>query len=475
MSRSLHPASPHLHSSLPRRISSDPAVVPALIAFAIFYASNVGPRLLNAAVRALQTRDRLRQLPSMVKHILLSALSRNELPAFWFFLLGSSVSTTRIIERLFPKRRLSLRQSSFLGSAIASMLVMRWHQRRVRKSVAVKQIESVVSEKLDHHDHSRTIDTTLFTFTSACDYLFRRHILARNRLPISLNTCDMLSFVSSSSVVMYAWFYRPDRLPKSYNTWITRYADLDTRLLDMLRLAQQRKFIYGVETGMAGILEPMTKNLGLPREYGDPVKSIPLPCVLIHENMAENCEMHAVLRFWKAFKAALVIYLPLNTVLQLRNLRSRTPILAQIAHVLKSSARSSSFLGLFVTLTWYGVCLTRSRLGPYFFPKAKPITWDNTLGPLLGCLICGWSILLETPQRWGELAQFVSPRAIGTLLPVSFDEAHEWFESLVFSASYAVLFSALSVNRSNRRLGVREPNDVRLRGMMGYALTTIMR
>lgn len=358
----------------------------------------MGPRLFNAIVRALRSHDRLRQLPSVTKHILLTAFSLSELPLFWALLFGSSVSARRLIEAAIiqtgglKQRRRYHGLTSFLGAAVASSIVMRWHQRRVRKSAAIKEIESVIDEKLDSHDRSRTIDTTLFTVTAAVDYLFRREVLNRSRLAITESSYDIMSFVASCAIVMYAWFYKPERLPKSYNTWITRYADLDTHLLEMLRMAQNHTFAYGVDNGISEMMEPMCKKIGVPREYGDPSVSIPLPCVLIHENMATNCEMHAVLRFWKSFKGAMLIYLPLNLILRLRSTKSASSIMQRLLLVLRSSARSSSFLGLFVTLTWYGVCLTRSRLGPWFFPKAKPITWDNTLGPALGCLLCGWSM-----------------------------------------------------------------------------------
>lgn len=88
-------------------------------------------------------------------------------------------------------------------------------------------------------------------------------------------------------------------------------------------------------------------------------------------------------------------------------------------------------------------------------------------------LICITGVLLEVPQRRGELALFVSPRALGALLPLDFDRTYEWAERAIFSVSFAILFSAASTARMNRLIGRQD--RLRLRGMMGYAITTVMR
>ena len=64
-------------------------------------------------------------------------------------------------------------------------------------------------------------------------------------------------------------------------------------------------------------------------------------------------------------------------------------------------ARSSLFLASYIAnvFAWiYGVRLT--------------LRDDTTLGPLLGCATCGFSILLESKQRRAELALYVFPRAL---------------------------------------------------------------
>lgn len=98
----------------------------------------------------------------------------------------------------------------------------------------------------------------------------------------------------------------------------------------------------------------------------------------------------------------------------------------------------------------YGVCLTRSRIGPTVFPSKSRTFWDDTTGPLIGCLLCGWSIFLESPKRRAEMALYVAPRAMATILPVpetaSIREGKESgrkrLESIAFAVSLAVLMTA---------------------------------
>lgn len=79
--------------------------------------------------------------------------------------------------------------------------------------------------------------------------------------------------------------------------------------------------------------------------------------------------------------------------------------------------RSATFLSTFVQLMWLGVCSTRT----FFFARLFPwISHDYIDGPY-GCvfvasLICGSSIWIESPRRRGEIALYVLPRAIRTIL-----------------------------------------------------------
>ena len=43
--------------------------------------------------------------------------------------------------------------------------------------------------------------------------------------------------------------------------------------------------------------------------------------------------------------------------------------------------------------------------------------WDGGLDVGAGCVMCGWSILIEAERRRHEMAIFVAPRAAATFLP----------------------------------------------------------
>lgn len=56
--------------------------------------------------------------------------------------------------------------------------------------------------------------------------------------------------------------------------------------------------------------------------------------------------------------------------------------------------------------------LGRTRLGPRLFPSIPQQTWDAGTAPMLGCMACGLSVLIENKRRRGEMALYVAPRAL---------------------------------------------------------------
>jgi hypothetical protein len=83
-----------------------------------------------------------------------------------------------------------------------------------------------------------------------------------------------------------------------------------------------------------------------------------------------------------------------------------------------SALRSATFLSTFVSSYWYTVCLTRSLVLAKYFPRISHDFWDGPFGCIFaGCLVCGSSIWIENGKRRGEMALYVGPRAIRTILP----------------------------------------------------------
>jgi len=229
--------------------------------------------------------------------------------------------------------------------------------------------------------------------------------------------CDAIVFALSCSKIMHCWFYSPSSLPPAYTQWITRLANMDTRLLEALRLLKSGKWSYGSMVNRE-LLMNMSKDIGLPPNWGDPSQQKKIPCQLIHSNLAVSCEGNAFIRWLRAFKQSLAIYLPVHILpmlmFNLRNLRKDpTPTLIK---TLLGALRSATFLSTFVASIWYAVCLTRTRIGPKLFPNLPNHNMLDNKVALIGCLVCGISILIESKRRRSEMALYVLPRALYAFL-----------------------------------------------------------
>lgn len=311
------------------------------------------------------------------------------------------------------------------AAALASFRLL--NQDRAREQLNISDEKSRSSRRhvdsVDSVDSAgRTLDLTLFGLVRAVDVCLAL-LWARNRSRFSSKVAETIEhtavptmFATSSALVMWTWFYTPELLPPSYRTWISSAAQIDERLPQALRELRQGTFIYGKDTGREALLGDMSSELGMPREWGDPAKTVPIPCELYHSGTGKNCEYHALSRFWRGWRFAMAMYLPLNLgVLLLR----RTATLQSVRQALKEASRSSAFLGAFVALFYYGVCLGRTRIGPRLMDEGTPTCQYLESGPNVatGCALCGWSILLEKAARRTEIAFFVAPRALATVLP----------------------------------------------------------
>jgi len=127
--------------------------------------------------------------------------------------------------------------------------------------------------------------------------------------------------------------------------------------------------------------------------------------------MGTDWRSNTLLRLRKALLAALAINVPVQllAVLVAKGpglARSPTAknIVRAVFKVCKGAVRSSLFIALFVSMIWAGVSVTRTVLRD-----------DTVVGPSLGSLFCGLSVLLEPRGRRQELASYVVPRAMQTL------------------------------------------------------------
>ncbi|KAF5875346.1 putative integral membrane protein [Botrytis fragariae] len=307
----------------------------------------------------------------------------------------------------------------------------------------------------------RTLDLTLFAFTRAVDCIVgelwarrksQRQVSGRwSRVDRTISSLtDPALFATSCALIMWAFIYTPARLPGAYNKWIKSAAQVDSRLLKALRYCRYGELKYGVETGQAHLLGDMCKDYGLPEEYGDPTKFIPFPCELVHMGAGPSCEFHAVSRFYKSFIWSASMYLPLNLALIFRNPKVSKKALT---HALKSSARSSAFLSTFITLFYYGICLTRTKFGPQILGTSPHACQAIDSGYCIGtgCWMCGWSVFIESAKRREEMGLFVAPRALATLLPRRYRWEDQWIERAIFAWGAAVVFTCVGENRNGIR------------------------
>jgi len=316
----------------------------------------------------------------------------------------------------------------------------------------------------------RTMDLTLFAATRAVDVLVgemwdrrkTRRIAAQKwtKAEAAISSlADSTIFASSCALIMWCWIYLPERLPRAYNKWIAGAAAVDARLITALNRCRWGELIYGQDTGQAPLLQSMCADYNWPEIWGDPAKTVPIPCEMVHMGTGKSCEYHAFRRFLKGFLMAGGMYGPLNVALQLRN-----PSMEGMKRALISSARSSAFLGSFIALFYYGVCLARTRVGPHVFGtdfKSRQMI-DSGICIGSGCMICGWSLLLENQGRRKDIALFVAPRALATLLPRRYEMKYQWRETALFATSTAIVFTCV------------QENPERVRGVLGKILSSVI-
>ncbi|PYH44226.1 uncharacterized protein BP01DRAFT_374810 [Aspergillus saccharolyticus JOP 1030-1] len=453
------------------------ALKPILRAYALGYLSSTTPRLISCLRRIqdskLSNKDRLKEL----LQTLTSAFRFESFPTFCALLIGGSTLAPPLLLRYLDhvRRKFKLSNTSLYTSQLmrfvrfVSAFLSAWfsfqllNKRPIRPqsvhrlSADDASLQSAIGPPKNDSPPStsvqlvgRSMDLTLFSLTRAADLMvcmvwlqWKRWRKARNHWTWAERVAPKLAnsglFAGSAAIVMWAWFYMPERLPRSYEKWIGEVAKVDSRLIEALRRARRGILVYGKDTGQAPLLQSMCREYGWPLDWGDPSRTVPIPCEMVHMGYGPSCEKHAVSRFTRTFKYACATYIPLQILLRLRKLKS----MSSLKHALITALRSSAFLASFVSIFYYSVCLARTRLGPKTFARdtITPLMWDSGLCVGAGCLMCGWSILIESAQRRQEIALFVAPRAAATVMPRFYDKKYQYRERFAFAISAAALLA----------------------------------
>ncbi|KAK8086892.1 integral membrane protein [Apiospora phragmitis] len=473
--------------------SIPPPLKPLVRAYALGYASVVVPRLFNLVLQQVTTRKSRggpdngalqppRESPVVsLQRILRAGLDPQRFPAFCATLVGGSTLLEILLRRLCTRipGSLSVAARKRLSQWLATFTAA-WFSLKLLQSKASQGFTETVPAEKDNNSNNtpktvnyagKTLDLSLFAFCRALDVMIgelwaqRRTRRVANQQWTNIETAvsrlaDPSMFAVSCALIMWSWFYYPSRLPRTYNKWISSAASVDKRLIQALQRCRTKELHYGEDTGQAPLLQGMCRDYKWPLQWGDPAVAIPFPCEVVHMGCGPSCEYHALSRFCRSFRWSMFTYLPLNLLLV-----ARKPSFRKLKYALLSAARSSAFLGAFITFFYYGVCLARTRIGPHLLGKDTQAR-DRIDGGLCvgtGCFACGWSILLEKPGRRKDMALFVAPRAMATLLPRRYPLDKQWRETLVFAASTAVVFTCVL------------ENPTRVRGVLGNVLNTVLR
>ncbi|KAI0009274.1 hypothetical protein F4779DRAFT_640602 [Xylariaceae sp. FL0662B] len=468
--------------------SIPPLLKPVIRAYALGYASAVAPTLLNLLLQHVVTRRSRKDasphesLLKSLQRILRGGLELRRFPTFCAALVGSTTFLEVLLGRALLRLRGQLtaltrkRLSRWLSTFIGAWLSLRLLQSR--RSDAFSETVNVDSDSSQETKQrpkqvtiryaGRTLDLTLFASIRALDVIVGELWARRRQRRVAAGQwmwaesfiskmTDPSIFAASCAVIMWAWFYNPSRLPRTYTKWINSAAAVDPRLIEALRRCRTGELRYGEDTGQASLLQPMCADYKWPADWGDPAKTIPFPCEMVHMGCGPSCEYHALSRFVRSFKWSMATYLPLNLLARKKNLRGlRTALL--------SATRSSTFLATFIASFYYGVCLARTRVGPHVIGKGcgarRAIEAGLCVGT--GCFVCGWSVLIENVARRKDMALFVAPRAAATFLPRRYALEKQWRENFAFAVSAAVVFTCV------------KENPGRVRGVLGRILQSVL-
>jgi len=214
-------------------------------------------------------------------------------------------------------------------------------------------------------------------------------------------------------------------------------------------------WIYGQKsTKYPQLLDELCGRVGVPTTWGNPSIIPPfggdtankvwaqlgvinradvggLPCELVHGwTNTSSCALNAFTRFRKSFFRCVFLYLPIHLIPRL--LSSPMSVIADPFSILRGTLYSTTFLASYIGFMWYGICLVRTVGLAKLFPNISHRFWDGPQGCVfLGVAPAGLSMYIENGRRRGELALYVLPRAVRTLL------AERWLRSGKRSARWS--------------------------------------
>ncbi|GAA5810268.1 hypothetical protein MFLAVUS_003688 [Mucor flavus] len=421
-----------------------PALKTVLRAYGVGWSITTIPTILTILIKTILTKQN--KLGAIQKAILLTlpqvlkkSITQNGFP----LLVAGAFGGQQFLR--YKKPKISQKSAIFWSSLISI-----WSIRRLFPNI-------------------KTLDLTFFVLVRAFDVFAHKIYVSpkvRQSVPEwTLEYGNIAIFMLASTEIIFSWFFEPERLPRSYANWITGMSGIDLRLLSVLKGMRSGEWQYGKSSSLGNDLIKYCTQLGIPESYGDPCSGR-VNCLVIHEGNTWGCEVNALNRFYKGFKQIFPVYLSVHLAppLFFRTARLLENPGASILHILLASVRSSTFLGTYIAIIWYSICVVRTRVGHQLLGVDQRIL-DRTLGPLLGSMLCGLSLLVESKHRRGEMTLYVVPRALFSLTErlLSPHQKGRWWEymaaefgeNVVFAASVMVVINAIYKDKSMVRPSVR--------------------
>ncbi|KAF9652019.1 hypothetical protein BDM02DRAFT_325454 [Thelephora ganbajun] len=418
-------------------------------------------------------------------------------------------------------------QQTFLSNALASavaIVLLQW-KTAPRRALGVPKLPLTlpIDDIPKHKNISPTLNLTLILFVRALDCVVhgglqdkllqklkgkgrevtprsteveeatsRDSVYVKNWINQWTSTLDSLVFCVCSARIIWCFFYKPKALPKTYVKWISRLAEIDPRIIWALQSIRDGSLSYNRRYASSPDLAEFATDLGYPALWGD-LSVVPaygtdatstwrklgvegrdgiggIPCELVHggNGAGNSCRKNVSIRGRKAWLTAILTYLPAY-LLPVIIKRPRDLITPQrLIPILLGVMRSATFLSAFVQLMWFGVCSTRTFLFARLFPWVSHDYFDGPYGCIfVASLICGSSIWIENPKRRGEMALYVLPRAIRTVLSDSWLRSGRkrvrFVERIAFVTSLSTLLTS----------AIHKPES--LRGLSRWAVNYFLR
>ncbi|KAH7905838.1 hypothetical protein BJ138DRAFT_1072359 [Hygrophoropsis aurantiaca] len=245
---------------------------------------------------------------------------------------------------------------------------------------------------------------------------------------------DVLVFCLCCAQIVYAFFSRPDTLPRSYTTWLTTASGAPPPAINMVRdinrigtfkvqdldkILQREDLIPANRTA---ILARKALAISTPPNYGP---SYP-PCGAVHPWVA-SCTQVPFPRFFTVFKWAFPIYGALHFVPLMLFKRGafwgkgREAWMRMLGRAGWGTVRSSAFMASFVAVyqSWFcfkhylhAVLSSRSSKSKFTLPQPLIDLLASKYSYALGGFFGALSLLVEEKRRRGELAMYVLPKGL---------------------------------------------------------------